>query len=248
MTAALAGRRALVTGASGGIGGAVAAGLAGAGADLVLTYDSHRTDTEAVAALITGLGRTVTLEHADLGVAGAGRDLVERVTATAGPIDVLVANAGTGVRAAWDEVDDELWDRTFAVNVTATWQLTRAAVPGMVERGFGRILYVSSVAALNGGVIGPHYAASKAALHGLMHHLAPRVAGSGVTVNTIAPALIAGTRMLPTDPDHPDEMPMPIPVGHLGAPEDIAAMAVAMLTNPYLTDKVITVDGGLYPA
>jgi 3-oxoacyl-[acyl-carrier protein] reductase len=247
-TTRLTGRRALVTGASGGIGGAVAVALAEAGADLVLTYEGHRADTEAVADRVTGLGRTAEVVHADLGDTDAGRDLVARVTAATGPVDVLVANAGTGVQASWDEVGDDLWERTFAINVTASWQLTRAVLPGMIERRFGRILYVSSVAALNGGVIGPHYAASKAALHGLMHHLAPRVAEHGVTVNTIAPALIAGTRMLPTDPDHPDRLPMPIPVGHLGEPADIATMALAMLTNPYLTNKVIAVDGGLYPA
>jgi 3-oxoacyl-[acyl-carrier protein] reductase len=247
MAYSLDGRLALVTGASGGIGGAVALALARAGADLVLAYSGHRDDADAVAAAVTGLGRAVTTVQADLGAAGAGRDLAERVSATAGPVDVLVANAGAGVRRPWQEVDEELWAHTFAVNVTAVWQLTRALLPGMVERGFGRILLVSSVAALNGGVVGPHYAASKAALHGLMHHLAPRVAGSGVTVNTIAPALIAGTRMLPGD-DPQGNLPFPIPVGRLGQPEEIADMALAMLTNPYLTSKVITVDGGIYPA
>ena len=120
-------------------------------------------------------------------------------------------------------------------------------LPAMIGRGFGRILYVSSVAALNGGVIGPHYAASKSALHGLMHYLAPRVAEYNVTINTIAPALIGGTRMLPENSRHPDRLPMPIPVGHLGRADDIADMALAMLSNPYLTDKTITLDGGLYP-
>jgi 3-oxoacyl-[acyl-carrier protein] reductase len=246
MTFSLDGRLALVTGASGGIGGAVAEALARAGADLVLSYSGHRDDAEAVAAAVTGLGRAATTVQADLGAAGAGRDLAERVSAAAGPVDVLVANAGAGVRLPWEEVDEETWAHTFAVNVTAVWQLTRALLPGMVERGFGRILFVSSVAAFNGGVVGPHYAASKAALHGLMHHLAPRVAGSGVTVNTIAPALIAGTRMLPGD-DAPGNPP-PVPVARLGQPEEIADMALAMLTNRYLTSKVVTVDGGIYPA
>jgi 3-oxoacyl-[acyl-carrier protein] reductase len=117
----------------------------------------------------------------------------------------------------------------------------------MIERGLGRILYVSSVAALNGGVIGAHDAAGKAGLAGLMHHLAQRVAADGVTVNTLAPRLIGGTRIVPIDPASPDAPPLPVPVGRLGTVDEVADVALALLRNGYLTDKTYGVDGGIVP-
>jgi len=247
-TTTFSGRTAPVTGASGGIGGAIAALLARQGADLVLTYASHRADAEAVAERIRALGRRVVLLEGDLADPAIPPWLVEQTITRLGACDILVANAGLGRQLSWDAVDLDAWDAAMAVNLRAPWLMTQAALPGMIAHGFGRVLYVSSVAALTGGLVGPHYAASKAKLHALMHHLAGRVADKGVTVNTVAPALIAGTRMLPTDPAHPDVLPAPIPVGRLGTVDDIAAMALAMLANGYLTNKVITVDGGLYPA
>jgi NAD(P)-dependent dehydrogenase (short-subunit alcohol dehydrogenase family) len=109
---------------------------------------------------------------------------------------------------------------------------------------FGRILFVSSVAAFTGGSVGPHYAASKAGLHGLTHYLAVRLARSGITVNALAPALITGTAMLPGDPE---ELRARIPVGRLGRPEEVADLAIAVLGNAYLTNQVIGLDGGMYP-
>jgi 3-oxoacyl-[acyl-carrier protein] reductase len=114
----------------------------------------------------------------------------------------------------------------------------------MAERGFGRVLFVSSVAAFTGGIVGPHYAASKAGLHGLTHFLASRFAASGVTVNALAPALIADTGMLP---GRPHELRERIPVRRLGEPAEVADLALAILRNPYITDQVISIDGGMYP-
>jgi 3-oxoacyl-[acyl-carrier protein] reductase len=114
----------------------------------------------------------------------------------------------------------------------------------MRARRFGRVLFVSSIAALTGGVVGPHYASSKAALHGLTHFIASRTAGDGVTVNAIAPALITNTGMLPGEPE---ELRGRVPVGRLGTPEEVADLAIATLRNPYLTNQVISIDGGMYP-
>lgn len=243
-TDTLAGRTALVTGASGGIGRAIAVRLADAGADLALTYGRHREEAERVAEQIRAKGRKAELWPGDLADPAVAVALVERTRERFGSLDILVANAGVGQRAAWDEVDLETWDTAMAVNTRAPFLMAQRALPGMIERGWGRVLFVSSVAALTGGVIGPHYAASKAALHGLTHHLAARVAAHGVTVNTIAPALVEDTWMLPGDAD---ELRSAVPVGRLGRPEEIAAMALAMLTNGYLTGKVITLDGGIHP-
>jgi 3-oxoacyl-[acyl-carrier protein] reductase len=212
----LAGRVALVTGASGGIGAAIARRLAGAGASVALGYARDAT-----------------------------RQLVDDVEQELGPVDVLVANAGVGqIRQRIEDVTDSDWDSHVAVNLTAPFVLARRAAPGMAERGFGRILFVSSVAAFTGGIVGPHYAATKAALHGLTHWLASRLAGDGVTVNALAPALIERTGMLPGSSD---DLRSRIPVGRLGTPDEVADLALAVMRNGYLTNQVFTLDGGMYP-
>ena len=244
----LQGRVALVTGASGGIGGQTALAIAAEGIDQALAHGTHVQDAENVAARARQLGRRAILLPGDLSDPAVPAELVTRTVGQLGALDVLFANAGVGEKLAWDELNLDTWQHTLAVNLTAPWLLTRAALPGMLQRGFGRILYVSSVAALNGGVVGPHYAASKAGLHGLMHHIAARTADHDVTVNTIAPAPIGGTRILPSDSNDPDALPMPIPVGRLGTTDEVADLAVAMLRNGCLTNKTITLDGGLPPA
>jgi 3-oxoacyl-[acyl-carrier protein] reductase len=136
------------------------------------------------------------------------------------------------------------FDEMLAVNLRAPFLLAQRTIPGMTERGFGRMLFMSSVAAFTGGIVGPHYAASKAGLHGLIHFLASRVAAAGVTVNGLAPALITQTGMLPGGPG---ELRRQIPVGRLGQPDEVADLALTMLRNAYLTNQVISLDGGLYP-
>ncbi|MEA2442681.1 MAG: 3-oxoacyl-[acyl-carrier protein] reductase [Thermoleophilaceae bacterium] len=241
---ALAGRVALVTGASGGIGAAIARGLAGAGASVALAYAHDASRADDLARELADAGARVLTAGADLADRDAADQLVDDVERELGPVDVLVPNAGVGrIRQRIEDVTDADWDEHVAVNLTAPFVLARRVAPGMSERGFGRILFVSSVAAFTGGVVGPHYAASKAGLHGLTHWLASRLAGDGVTVNALAPALIERTGMLPGSTD---ELRGRIPVGRLGTPDEVAELALAVLRNGYLTNQVFTLDGGMY--
>ena len=154
------------------------------------------------------------------------------------------SDAGVGRVASYEEVDGALFDETLAVNLRAPYLLARHVLPGMRERGFDRIVFISSVAAFIGGIVGPHYAASKAALHGLTHYFAPRVAPDGVTVNAIAPALIEDTGIALGDPQ---QLAARIPVGRLGTPAEVADLTVAVLRNGYITNQVFSIDGGVYP-
>jgi 3-oxoacyl-[acyl-carrier protein] reductase len=209
-----------------------------------LGYGRHADDAESVADYARGLGRRAVAVNADLADPEAPAELVARAEAELGGVDVLVANAGAADIRGWRNIDLASWNATLAVNLTAPFLLTQQVLPGMVERRYGRVLFISSVAAFSGGVVGAHYAASKAGLHGLMHHLAPRVAADGVTVNCLAPALVGETKMFPADLET-GTPPVPIPVGRIGRPDEMADMAMTMLRNGYLTNKVITVDGGL---
>ena len=143
-----------------------------------------------------------------------------------------------------EEIDVALWDETFAVNVRAPFFLAQRVIPGMRERRFGRILFTSSVAGFVGGIIGPHYGGSKAALHAVVHSLASQLAADGITVNAVAPGLIEGTAMLP---GAPEDLARLIPVGRLGKPFEVADLMLAILENGYLTSQIVGIDGGMYP-
>src|SRR5437762_1354703 len=196
----LEGRVALVTGGSGGIGRALSRRLAAAGAAVAVSYGAHAAAAGEVVCELAGAGHRAVAIGADLRQAEAPEALVAGVEQALGPVDVLVANAGVSRPLEFDDIDLETWDETLAVNLRAPFLLARRTIPGMRARRWGRVLFMSSVAAFTGGLVGAHYAASKAGLHGLTHYLARRLAPFGVTVNAIAPALIAETGMLPGDP------------------------------------------------
>jgi 3-oxoacyl-[acyl-carrier protein] reductase len=240
----LAGRVALITGASGGIGQALGRRLAAEGARLALAYGANGAPAKDLAVEIIATGGHAVPIQADLRSAEAPAALIEATEDKLGAVEVLVSNAGLGRRQSLEEIAGSDFDDMIAVNLRSPFLLAQRVVPAMRERGFGRILFISSVAAFTGGSVGPHYAASKAGLHGLTHYLAVRLAGHGITVNALAPALVAGTAMLPGDPE---ELRARIPVGRLGRPEEVADLAAAVLGNAYLTNQVIGLDGGMYP-
>ncbi len=238
------GRIALITGASGGIGQALARRLAAGGAVLGLGFGVHGQAAEALAAEITAAGGRAIAIGADLRRPEAPGELVRAVADTLGQVDVLVSNAGLSRVQSLEDITAAGFDEMLAVNLRAPFLLSQAVVPPMRERAFGRILFISSVAAFTGGIVGPHYAASKAGLHGLTHFLASRLAASGVTVNALAPALVTDTGMLP---GHPAQLRRQVPVGRLGRPSEVADLAAAILANAYLTNQVISLDGGIHP-
>jgi 3-oxoacyl-[acyl-carrier protein] reductase len=239
---------ALVTGGSRGIGRAVALRLAEDGNDVAVGYAERAHEAERVAEQIRALGRRAITVGGDLSQPDVARQLVDRVEADLAGVDVLVANAGiasppTGIL----DIDFEEWERMLAVNLTAPFLLAQRAFGRMRERGYGRIVFVSSIAAFTGGFIGAHYAASKAGLHGLAHSLARQGAAHGVTVNVIAPGLIE-TDMIPADPAVREQLAATRAVGRIGSPDEVADLVAAVVRNGYLSNQSILIDGGVLPS
>jgi 3-oxoacyl-[acyl-carrier protein] reductase len=236
----IAGKVALVTGASRGIGRAIALALARAGADLAINYRSREAEAAAVATQIRGLGRRCIPVRADVSKSAEVARLIETVQAQLGAIEILVNNAGIARPQPLEEITESDWDELIAVNLTSCFLLTQAVLPGMRARRWGRIINLSSVAAQVGGVVGPHYAASKAGLLGLTHSYAALLAKEGITANAIAPALILTEMVTSNLKARPDL----IPVGRFGDPEEVAEVALALARNGYITGQTINLNGG----
>lgn len=236
----------LITGGSRGIGAATALRLARDGHDIAVAYVSNAEAADRVAAAVRDLGRAASTFAADMADEHAPSELVPAVERELGPVEILIANAGINDPLEQDprKLDAAAWDRAMAINLRAPFLVARATIGGMIDRGFGRIVLLSSVAAYTGGIVGPHYAASKAGLHGLAHSLSQFAAGHGVTVNVVAPALVA-TDMMPSDEDALRALAGRIPVGRLGQPDEVADLIAAIVRNPYLTNQSILIDGGI---
>ena len=238
----LAGRVALVTGGSRGIGRATALALAQAGADVAVNYRNSAGEAQQVCDLIARLGRRTVKVGADVSLAAEATRLVRAVEAALGPIGVLVNNAGVSEPVTLETLTEEVWDATIAANLKSVFLVTQAALPAMRRQRWGRIINISSTAAQTGGIVGPHYAASKAGIHGMTHGYAAWLAREGITANAVAPALIE-TDMIR---GHQRATPDRIPIGRLGHPEEIAETVVLLARNGYITGQTINVNGGAY--
>jgi len=238
----LAGRVALVTGGSRGIGRATALALAQAGADVAVNYRNSAGEAQQVCDLIARLGRRTVKVGADVSLAAEAARLVRAVEAALGPVGVLVNNAGVSEPVTLETLTEEVWDATIAANLKSVFLVTQAALPAMRRQRWGRIINISSTAAQTGGIVGPHYAASKAGIHGMTHGYAAWLAREGITANAVAPALIE-TDMIR---GHQRATPDRIPIGRLGHPEEIAETVVLLARNGYITGQTINVNGGAY--
>ncbi|WP_367128537.1 SDR family oxidoreductase [Saccharothrix sp. HUAS TT1] len=242
----LTGRTAAVTGAGRGIGLAVARLLAAAGADVVGVSSSMPEGGSAVRAAVEGEGRVFTPVRTDLADPGQVAALGERLAGMA--VDVLVNNGGTIRRAPAAEHSDADFDHVLAVNLRATWSLSRDVGRAMLARGSGRIVNVASMLSFQGGITVPGYTASKSAVAGLTRALANEWAHRGVNVNAVAPGYVAtdNTAALRADPDRDRSILDRIPAGRWAEPEDIAGAVLFLCSRAadYVHGVVLPVDGG----
>jgi 3-oxoacyl-[acyl-carrier protein] reductase len=238
----LTGKTALITGGSRGIGRAAALSLAAAGCDIAINYLKSEQEAASICHAIEKLGRRARAVRADVSHAKEVNLLMDTVLSDLGRVDILVNNAGINPTRPFLELDLDDWNRTIATNLTSAFLASQAVVPGMRQRRWGRLIFISSVAAQTGGVIGPHYAASKAGMLGLMHSYASLLAKEGVTSNTMAPALIETDMIRHNKTIKPDLLP----VGRFGTVEEVADAIVFLARNGYITGQTINLNGGWY--
>lgn len=251
----LKGRTAIVTGASGGIGGAIARDLAREGVNLALCYNLH--ECNELADEIRKSGQEVIVIKGDVSQAGEARKLVRSSYDKFGRIDILVNNAGIAVRGSIEDTKEEDWDRIMAVNLKSVFLLSQMVSPYMKRRKWGRIINIGSVVAKTSTnarpwvdpespskVGGGAYAASKAGVHALTTTLAKELVIYGITVNCIAPGPIK-TAMVPT---LPEPLKGQVPVGRIGLPEEISAFVVLLASGRggFTTGEIIDINGGLW--
>ena len=239
----LTGKTALVTGATGALGGAIARALHGQGANVALSG----TRKEQLDALAAELKERVHVLPCDLTDAAAVEKLVPSAEEAMQKLDILVANAGVNADNLFVQLRDEDWDKVIAVNLTAAFRLARAAVKSMMRRRFGRIIGISSVVGFTGNPGQGNYTASKAGMVGMLKSVAAEYAKRNVTANCIAPGIIASAMIDKLNDKQRESIIARVPMGRLGAPAEIGAAAVFLASDEaaYVTGQTIHVNGGM---
>jgi len=239
----LSGKTALVTGATGGIGGEIAKALHAQGAHVGI---SGRNE-EKLSALASELGERVSVLPADLSNSEAIADLVKRADEALGQIDILINNAGLTRDGLSMRMSDEDWQSVIDVNMTATFRLAKAVQRGMMKRRHGRIINIASVVGVTGNPGQCNYVASKAGMIGWSKAMAAEVASRGITVNCVAPGFIATAMTDALNDDQKAKINATIPAGAMGASEDIASATVYLASDEagYVTGQTIHVNGGM---
>ena len=239
----LTGKNALITGASGGIGGAIAKALHSAGATVALSG----TRVEPLETLATDLGERAHVLPCNLSDAEAVTALPKQAAEAMGCVDILVNNAGITRDNVFMRMSDEEWAQVLEVNLTSTFRLCKGVLRGMMKARWGRIVNIGSVVGSTGNPGQGNYAAAKAGLVGMSKSLAYEVASRGITVNTVAPGFIATAMTDKLNDDQKDAINKQIPAARMGTPEEIAA-AVLYLASPeagYVTGSTLHVNGGM---
>lgn len=239
----LTGKSALVTGASGGIGAAIARALHRAGAKVVLSG----TRVDALEALRGELGERAFVVAADLSLAESADKLVKDAEQTTGSMDILVNNAGLTRDQLLMRMKDEDWTKVIEVDLTAGFRLARAAVRGMMRRRWGRIISITSVVGATGNPGQTNYAAAKAGMVGFSKALAAEVASRGITVNSVAPGFIATAMTDALTPEQKERIAGSIPMGRIGTPDEVSACVLFLASEEarYVTGHCLHVNGGL---
>ena len=239
----LTGKRALVTGATGGIGEAVARALHGQGASVAISG----TRAEKLKTLAGDLKDRVFVTPCNLSDLDAVDALPKQASEAMGGLDIVVANAGVTRDNLMMMMKPDAWDDVIKINLTAYFRLAKAALRGMTKQRFGRIIGVTSIVGVTGNAGQANYAASKAGMIGMSKSLAQEVASRNVTVNCIAPGFIATAMTDALNDQQKDAILGKIPAGAMGSPEDIAAAAVYLASNEarYVTGQTLHVNGGM---
>jgi 3-oxoacyl-[acyl-carrier protein] reductase len=241
MTAAtLRGHTALVTGGSRGIGAAIVRALADAGAAVAVNYRERAAEADALVKEIAGAGGRAVAIGADVSQTDPVAKMVQRANSELGPIDILINNAGIAIVRGVDDLTEEDFDLTIAVNLKSVFLCTQAVLPMMRSKKWGRIINISSGAARGAGAIGPHYNASKAGIEGLTRGYAARLVKEGITVNAVAPSLIETDMM-----KGQDNLVSRIPLGRFGKADEVAQVVMMLLRNPYMTGQTVAMSGGM---